>query len=65
MPSDPQTATFPQPRWDADGEPCGECHIRPGETCDICGVSEPLDPDRLREDRDERRRMEREYPSYE
>jgi hypothetical protein len=19
-------------------EPCGECHIRPGETCDICGA---------------------------
>jgi hypothetical protein len=20
--------------------PCGECHIQPGETCDICGASE-------------------------
>ncbi|MEY9718821.1 hypothetical protein [Sinorhizobium fredii] len=19
-------------------EPCGECHIQPGETCDICGA---------------------------
>lgn len=23
-------------------EPCGECHIQPGETCDICGASNPL-----------------------
>lgn len=22
-------------------EPCGECHIHPGETCDICGASRP------------------------
>jgi hypothetical protein len=21
--------------------PCGECHIKPGETCDICGATEP------------------------
>lgn len=21
------------------GEPCGECHIQPGETCDICGAT--------------------------
>jgi hypothetical protein len=20
------------------GEPCGECHLQPGETCDICGA---------------------------
>lgn len=23
-------------------EPCGECHIQPGERCDICGKSAPL-----------------------
>lgn len=22
---------------DAEAEPCGECHLKPGETCDICG----------------------------
>ena len=21
----------------ARGEPCGECHLKPGERCDICG----------------------------
>ena len=41
-------------------EPCGECHLQDGETCDICGASVPLDPDRLREDRDERRRLAKE-----
>ena len=29
---------FPQPSRNDDGKPCGECHIQPGETCDICGV---------------------------
>jgi hypothetical protein len=38
------------------GAPC--YHVEP---CPDCGV-EQLDPDRLREDRDERRRMERENP---
>jgi hypothetical protein len=55
-------SSFPQPAWNPGGKPCGECHLRDGETCDICGAVEPLDPDRLREDRDERRRMERENP---
>jgi len=33
---------FPQPQRKVGGEPCGECHIQPGETCDICGaVSRP------------------------
>lgn len=33
--------TFPKPRR-KDGEPpCGECHLRPGETCDICGAVAP------------------------
>jgi hypothetical protein len=22
-------------------EPCGECHLQPGETCDICGAKDP------------------------
>ncbi len=50
---------FPQPRRKDGGEPCGECHIQPGETCDICGAYGP-DPDRLREDRDERRALAKE-----
>lgn len=54
---------FPQPAWNPGGKPCGECHLRDGETCDICGAVEPLDSDRLREDRDERHRMEKEYPN--
>lgn len=31
---------LPQPNRDRKGkEPCGECHIQPGETCDICGAT--------------------------
>lgn len=22
---------------DCEGGPCGECHLQPGEVCDICG----------------------------
>jgi hypothetical protein len=31
-------------------EPCGECYIQPGETCDICGVhrERPVDGWRYR-----------------
>jgi len=29
---------FPQPRRKDGEEPCGECHIQPGERCDICGA---------------------------
>ena len=29
---------FPQPQRKDGGEPCGECYVRPGETCDICGA---------------------------
>lgn len=29
---------FPQPIRKDGGDPCGECHIQPGETCDICGA---------------------------
>lgn len=25
-------------------KPCGECHLKPGETCDICGAKEPPEP---------------------
>lgn len=32
---------FPQPKRKPGGEPCGECHIQPGETCDICGAVNP------------------------
>lgn len=32
---------FPQPRRKDGGEPCSECHIQPGETCDICGAVNP------------------------
>lgn len=21
--------------------PCGECHLKPGETCDVCGAVDP------------------------
>lgn len=32
--------TLPQPdRNRAGKDPCGECHIQPGETCDICGAT--------------------------
>lgn len=34
--SDP--TPFPQPRRNDGGEPCGECHLRAGERCDICGA---------------------------
>lgn len=33
---------FPKPQRKDGGEPCGECHIQPGETCDICGAAEPF-----------------------
>ena len=49
---------FPQPVRNPGGKPCGECHLREGEACDICGAVEPPDPDRLRDDWHERRRME-------
>jgi hypothetical protein len=32
---------FPQPRRKDGGEPCGECRIHTGETCDICGAVNP------------------------
>ena len=36
-----QPEEFPLPGR-KDGElPCGECHIQPGETCDICGTKQP------------------------
>lgn len=33
---------FPQPQRRDGKPPCGECHLRPGETCDICGATTPL-----------------------
>ena len=29
---------FPQPSKKTGGDPCGECHLQAGETCDICGA---------------------------
>ena len=40
----PPAEEFPQPRRVGE-DPCGECHIQPGETCDICGASNsPVQP---------------------
>lgn len=30
--------TFPQPSRQDGKQPCGECRLRQGETCDICGA---------------------------
>jgi len=32
------TGQFPQPQRRDGKEPCGECHLPVGETCDICGA---------------------------
>jgi len=32
---------FPKPKRRDGKEPCGECHLPIGETCDICGASWP------------------------
>lgn len=32
------TEGFPKPSRRDGQEPCGECHIKPDETCDICGA---------------------------
>lgn len=32
---------FPKPRRNDGGEPCGECNLKEGETCDICGAFSP------------------------
>lgn len=34
----PVETEFPQPQRQDGKEPCGECRIQPGETCDICGA---------------------------
>lgn len=34
----PSSEEFPQPQRRDGKEPCGECHLKPGETCDICGA---------------------------
>ncbi|WP_192258606.1 hypothetical protein [Mesorhizobium caraganae] len=36
---------FPSPQRRDGKEPCGECRIQPGETCDICGASAYHDED--------------------
>ena len=28
-----------------EGPPCGECHLQPGELCDICGRRAALAPE--------------------
>jgi hypothetical protein len=34
---------LPKPNRNRAGKPpCGECHLQPGETCDICKASSPL-----------------------
>lgn len=36
------TPDLPKPDTNRAGqEPCGECHMTPGEVCDICGASRP------------------------
>ena len=32
-------APFPKPRRQDGRPPCGECHLQPGEICDICGAT--------------------------
>jgi hypothetical protein len=32
---------FPKPKQNPNGPPCGECHLKQGETCDICGARRP------------------------
>lgn len=36
------TEPFPQPRKNPGGVPCGECHLQPGETCDVCEAVAPV-----------------------
>lgn len=37
-------ADFPKPRRNVGAEPCGECYLKNGETCDICGAVRPYVP---------------------
>lgn len=32
---------FPQPLRKDGEDPCGECRLQAGETCDICGARQP------------------------
>ena len=45
-------------------QPCEVCgnEERGADDCLTCECPAPLDPDRLRDDWDERRRMEKEFP---
>lgn len=36
---DEQADPFPQPQRRDGKEPCGECRLPVGETCDICGAT--------------------------
>lgn len=36
-----QDSGLPKPQSRKGKEPCGECHIQPGETCDICEATQP------------------------
>ena len=40
----PSGQTLPKPGRNDGGEPCGECHLQPGETCDICGAAQKKKP---------------------
>jgi len=40
VPWDNEPEQFPQPSRKDGKEPCGECHIKPGEKCDICGAAQ-------------------------
>ncbi len=35
---------FPKPSSRIGKDPCGECHLQPGERCDICGAVADIDP---------------------
>lgn len=42
--TDAEPAPFPQPQRNDGGKPCGECHLKPNEVCDVCGAVAPPPP---------------------
>jgi hypothetical protein len=40
----PADTPFPAPSDRTGKEPCGECRLQPGETCDICNAHQPAVP---------------------
>jgi len=36
--------SFPQPQRKDGHPPCYECHLQPGEKCDVCGAVKPKEP---------------------